>query len=127
MAMDASAEARLTERRQAVPNALRLAPWLALAVLFVTALAFRNWLAANTDVSWLLTVAERVLDGQQLYVDVIETNPPMAVLTYIPGVLIARVLGLPAEMVTDGLVFVAIFISLAIAATILKHSRALEG
>jgi hypothetical protein len=127
MAMDASAEPGLTERRQAIPAALRLAPWLALAALFVTALALRHWLAANTDVSWLLTVAERVLDGQRLYVDVIETNPPMAVLTYMPGVLVARMLELPAEMVTDGLVFVAIFISLAIASTILKHSRALEG
>ncbi len=127
MAMDASAEPGLTERRHAVPAALRFAPWLALAALFVTALALRHWLAANTDVSWLLTVAERVLDGQRLYVDVIETNPPMAVLTYIPGVLVARMLGLPAEMVTDALVFVAIFISLAIAANILKHSRALEG
>jgi hypothetical protein len=127
MAMDASAEPGSTERRHAVPAALRFAPWLALAALFVTALALRHWLAANTDVSWLLTVAERVLDGQRLYVDVIETNPPMAVLTYIPGVLVARMLGLPAEMATDALVFVAIFISLAIAANILKHSRALEG
>jgi hypothetical protein len=106
---------------------LRLAPWLALAALFVTALALRHLLAANTDVSWLLTVAERVLGGQRLYVDVIETNPPMAVLIYMPGVLIARVLGLPAEMVTDGLVFVAIFSSLAIAVGILKHARAPEG
>ena len=121
MAMDASAEPASTERRHAVPAALRFAPWLALAALFVTALALRHWLAANTDVSWLLTVADRVLDGQRLYVDVIETNPPMAVLTYIPGVLVARMLGLPAEMVTDALVFVAIFISLAIAANILKH------
>jgi hypothetical protein len=126
MAMDASAEPGLTERRQALPAALRFAPWLALAALFVTALALRHLLAANTDVSWLLTVAERVLDGQRLYVDVIETNPPMAVLTYIPGVLIARGLGLSAELVTDGLVFVAIFGSLAIAAGILKGSRALE-
>lgn len=37
---------------------------------------------ANTDVSWLLTVAERVLDGQRPYVEIIETNPPIAPLTY---------------------------------------------
>lgn len=127
MTMDAGAEPCLIERRRAVPAALRFAPWLALAALFVTALALRHWLAANTDVSWLLTVAERVLDGQRLYVDVIETNPPMAVLIYAPGVLIARGFGLSAEMVTDGLVFAAIFASLAIAAGILKHTRALQG
>jgi len=47
-------------------------------------------LPANADVSWLLTVAERVRDRQRLYVDVIETNLPMAVLIYIPGIAIAR-------------------------------------
>jgi hypothetical protein len=45
----------------------------------------------------LLTVAERVWDGQRLYVDVIETNPPMAVMVYIPGIAIARAVGLPVE------------------------------
>jgi hypothetical protein len=75
----------------------------------------------------LLTAAERVWDGQRLYVDVIETNPPMAVMVYIPGIAIARAVGLPVEMVIDGLVFVAIFASLAIAAAILKNSIVLRG
>jgi hypothetical protein len=102
-------------------------PWLAIFILFVAAVALRHFLAANTDVSWLLTAGERMLDGQRLYIDVIETNPPMAVLVYIPGIAIARALGLPAEVVTDGLVFAAIFVSLALAARILRHSSALEG
>jgi hypothetical protein len=122
----ADAEPCLTERRPAAREALRLAPWLALAVLFAVAVVLRHVLPANTDVSWLLTVAERVLDGQRLYVDVIETNPPMAVLTYIPGIAIARALGWPAEMVTDGLVFAAIFASLGMAAYILKNSMVLR-
>jgi len=82
----------------------------------------RHFLAANTDVSWLLTVGERVLDGRRLYIDVVETNPPMAVLVYIPGIAISRVLGLPAEIVTDSLMFAARFISLAIVARILRKS-----
>jgi hypothetical protein len=127
MAIDGDVEFGLIAPRQSAAVTLRLAPWLALAALFATALIMRHVLAANADVSWLLTVAERVLDGQRLYVDVIETNPPMAVLTYIPGVIIARALGLPAEMVTDSLVFVAIFASLAIAARILRNSPVLEG
>ena len=127
MAIDGDLELGLIARRQDAAATLRLAPWLALAALFAIALIMRHVLAANADVSWLLTVAERVLDGQRLYVDVIETNPPMAVLTYIPGVVIARALGLPAEMVTDGLVFVAIFASLAVATRILRNSPVLEG
>jgi hypothetical protein len=116
-----------TSGLSAVLGALQLAPWLVLAALFAVAVILRHLLAANTDVSWLLTVAERVMDGQRLYIDVIETNPPMAVLTYIPGIAIARALGWPAEMVTDGLVFVAIFASLGMVACILKNSTALRG
>ncbi len=128
MAVNVDAEPDLTAARfRAVRNAMRPAPWLALAALFVIAIMLRHVLAANTDVSWLLTVAERVLDGQRLYVDVIETNPPMAVLTYIPGIVIARALGWPAEIITDGLVFAAIFASLAIIARVLKNSVVLDG
>lgn len=118
MAVDVDAESCSSERLAVV--ARRLAPWLAIAVLFVVAVTLRHVLPANTDVSWLLTVAERVSDGQRLYLDVIETNPPMAVLIYTPAIAIARALGMPAELVTDGLVFVAIFASLGIAAWILK-------
>jgi hypothetical protein len=127
MAVNVDAKPDLTERHPAIFTGLGQTPWLVLAGLFVVALVLRHVLPANTDVSWLLTVAERVLDGQRLYLDVIETNPPMAVLTYIPGIAIGRALGLPAEMVTDGLVFVAIFASLAIVAYILKNSMVLQG
>jgi hypothetical protein len=101
-------------------------PWLGLAAILVGALALRHVLAANTDVSWLLTVAERVLDGQRLYVDVIEINPPMAVLAYIPGIVIARTFGLPAETVTDFLVVAAALASLAAAAGTLRKSALLN-
>jgi hypothetical protein len=104
-----------------------LLPWLSIIILFVAAIVLRHFLAANTDVSWLLTAGERVLDGQRLYIDVVETNPPMAVLAYIPGIAIARALGLPAEVVTDSLMFALIFISLAIVARILRKSSVLDG
>jgi hypothetical protein len=61
-------------------------PWLIIA-------------AANSDISWLLTAGERILDGQYLYVDVIETNPPVSVLVCIPGIVVARAPHLPVEMV----------------------------
>jgi hypothetical protein len=115
-------------QRQARPTAVpALLPWISIAILFVAAIILRHLLAANTDVSWLLTVGERVLDGQRLYVDVVETNPPMAVLVYMPGIVMARALGLPVEVVTDSLVFAAIAVSLAVAARVLKNSSVLEG
>ena len=127
MATNVGVEPCLTKRHPAASAAWRFAPWLALAAVIAAAAIMRHVLAANPDVSWLLTVAERILDGQRLYVDVIETNPPIAPLTYLPGIVIARELGLPAEIVTDGLVFVAAFASLAIVAGLLKNSPVLDG
>jgi hypothetical protein len=127
MAANVGVEPCLTERHPAASVTWRFAPWLALAALFAAALIMRHVLAANPDVSWLLTVAERIWDGQRLYVDVIETNPPIAPLTYLPGIVIARALDLPAEIVTDGLVFAAAFASLAIVARLLKDSPVLDG
>src|SRR3984893_3616175 len=102
-------------------------PWDSISGLFVAAVVLRHFLASNTDVSWLLTVGERLLEGQRLYVDVIETNPPMAVLVYIPGIVIARAFGLPVEAGTDGRVFASICASLAIVTRILKNSAVVEG
>src|SRR4029077_6001912 len=101
--------------------------WLAFISLFVVAVAMRHVVAANTDVSWLLIAGERWLDGQRLYSDIIETNPPMAVLVYIPGILVARALGVSTEVVVDGLLFAAIALSLGITARILRNSSALAA
>src|SRR5438105_10813977 len=76
-------------------------PWLLLAFVFVVAIMLRQVLPLNTDVSWLLTIGERVLDGQRLYVDIVEINPPMAVLAYLPGVALARALGMDPKYVID--------------------------
>jgi hypothetical protein len=47
----------------------------------------------NADDTWLLNAASRVLAGDTLYVDVVETNPPLIVwLNFLP-VLMARAMG----------------------------------
>jgi len=126
--MTVQAEAMMQAPQARAADGTRpLLGWLILALLFAAAILLRHVLAANTDVSWLLTAGERVLAGERLYVDVIETNPPMAVLVYLPGLLLARALGLPAEIVTDALVFAAILASLAMVTRILKNSAALDG
>src|SRR5437899_5557418 len=127
MTMNIEAGPRLRHRQGYPVGASALLLWLSIVSLLVAAIVLRHFLAANTDVSGLLTVGERVLDGRRLYVDVVETNPPMAVLVYIPGIAIARLLGLPAEVVTDSLMFAAIFVSLAIVARILGKSSVLNG
>jgi len=49
------------------------------------------------DVSWLITVSERILNGGRLYIDILEPNPPMAGYLYMPPVLLARALGMSPE------------------------------
>jgi hypothetical protein len=100
--------------------------WLPLLLIGITALVERHFVVANTDVSWLLTLAERVLDGQRPYVDFIELNPPASIYLYVPGVVFARALGLAPELVTDGLIFILIGASLWVAGRILARAGLFE-
>lgn len=120
---DASPDREPSDR---VWQPVRIFPWVALAALLMTAIMLRHVLAASTDVGWLLTVGERVLGGQRLYRDVIETNPPMAVFAYLPGIVIARALGLAAETVVDALVLGGVLVALAMSARILTRAAVLE-
>lgn len=84
------------------------ATWPALAAawlgVFALAIAGRHVLIANTDVSWLITVAEKTLDGARPYVDIVELNPPMSIYLYMPAVLAGRFFGLASETALDCLV-----------------------
>lgn len=79
-------------------RALVIWSWL---VALVLACAGRAVLPANNDVSWLVTVAEKVVDGARLYVDVFELNPPMSVWMYIPAVVAGRALQIAPERALD--------------------------
>jgi hypothetical protein len=67
----------------------------------------------NADVSWLITVCERVLGGDRLYVDLVETNPPASIWLYLPSVWAAGQLGLPAEAVVIGSAMLGAVLSIA--------------
>lgn len=55
-------------------------------------------LPVNVDVSWLLTVGDRVLNGERLYVDIAEANPPFSTWLYLPFLVMERLTGLAAEL-----------------------------
>ena len=80
-------------------------------------------MVTNTDVSWGLVMAEKLLDGQRLYLDIIEVNPPATPYLYVAPVLLARLVGLPAEFVVDTLVFLTAGLSLWLAGRILSKAR----
>ena len=70
-----------------------VAPILAIAILQQVVFG------AFGDISWLITVCEGWLDGRTPYVDMIDPNPPAAILVYMPPVALARLLHLRPEAV----------------------------
>src|SRR5688572_29051763 len=81
-----------TESAAASPReAISPATWTALAALLVAGAAgFVSIMLVpvNVDVSWLLVVCGRLLDGAQLNVDMIEVNPPFSIWLYMPYALL---------------------------------------
>src|SRR5207249_12220136 len=49
------------------------------AAAVITALVQSFLVPIDCDVSWLITVNEKMLAGQRLYVDIIEVNPPASI------------------------------------------------
>ena len=95
--------------------------WLPLIAIFAFGILLRNLVVANTDVSWLITLCEKVLAGERPYVDIIETNPPAAFLLYMLPVMLARALALRPEPVVDAFVFAGVAASLWLSAAILRR------
>lgn len=102
------------------PVSLRAGPVAALALIAALAIAQRHFVMANSDVSWLITVAEKWLDGARLYTDVFETNPPFAVWLHAPAVLFARHAGIRPETAFDGMVLALAAFSVGLAGALLR-------
>jgi hypothetical protein len=102
-----------------------LRTWLPFALIIAAAIAVRHFVGANTDVSWEITLSEKILDGQRLYIDLIELNPPASTFLYLPAVALARALGPAPEIVVDALVLTGALLSLVIAGDIVRCYRPL--
>ncbi|HXW19899.1 MAG TPA: hypothetical protein VEK35_05290 [Roseiarcus sp.] len=76
----------------------------------------------STDVSWMITLSEKMLGGAKPYVDFIEFNPPGSMYLYMPGVYLAKLTGLPPEFAVAVFGFVAIVGSMTICASILRSA-----
>ncbi len=97
--------------------------WLPLLAIFAFGVLLRHLVVANTDVSWLITLCEKMLAGERPYVDFVETNPPAAFLLYLLPVMLARVLALRPEPVVDAFIFAAAAVSLWLSAATLGRSQ----
>lgn len=118
------AQGRVAQGEAAILRGRSTLFWLmAGTTVCAVAIGLRWVLPFNVDVSWWLIVGERVLDGQRLYVDILETNPPMAGSVYFLGVALARLIGLRPEVVTIVLVFALIAASLVLTWRLLRGSQ----
>jgi hypothetical protein len=107
-----------------VPRTRALLRYWATAIALLIAIVVRaeSWL--NCDVSWLLTLGERVLAGARPYVDFTEPNPPASILIYLPAILIGRLFGFAPELVVTLLIFAGVFLCLWMCSRILSDSEA---
>jgi|GEM_PF-5531611 len=89
--------------------------------LFAFSAVHHNFTYLNPDNAWLLHVAQQVLAGKTLYVDIIETNPPLIIyINYIP-VWLSNITGL--FLPTAFNIFILLLNGLAFAYLISKHSK----
>lgn len=92
--------------------------WLSLVGLAVVVTITQVLQGLNADTSWLLTVADNWRGGGRAYVDILEGNPPAAILCLMPAQAIADLFGIRAETVLIALTslaaVVAIELSLAL-------------
>jgi hypothetical protein len=78
------------------------------------------------DVSWLLYMAGRILDGARPYVDVVEVNPPLIVWLNLPIAALGRMLGVPPELVYRLAVIGCAVLSLILYARALRRALGAE-
>ena len=120
----AAAPAAAPSASNARRTALAPVAWTLIAL--AAAVAAQARFGAIADVSWMITICEKWLDGAVPYVDFIETNPPAAILLYLPPVALARLLGAHPEFMVAAWGFAACAASLAAAATILERAGLAE-
>ena len=77
----------------------------------------------TTDVSWLITVGEKVLQGERLYVDILETNPPVPALLYVPAVVAGRLFDVSPELAVVIITYLFGLLTLALTGWILPPQR----
>ncbi|HXV00116.1 MAG TPA: hypothetical protein VG166_06440, partial [Caulobacteraceae bacterium] len=93
------------------------------ALLALTLILFGGFVQAllilNGDLAWLLTLDEKWLAGQRPYADLLEVNPPMSLLIYMPAVWISRIVNVQPQYIILAQVFALICASTYLTSKIL--------
>ncbi len=86
---------------------------------FVVSIALRG--VATADVTWLIMMCERIVNGERAYIDIFETTPPVPMLLYMPPVLAAKLTGVSSEMATFAFAYASTAVSLWLSGRILPE------
>ncbi len=112
-----------TERQSRIgfPHTVPLISTLVLlaVLVVVTFAAIRSPL--KDDIAWLLYVARRWMAGRELYIDVVEVNPPLIIWLSAVPLAIARWLDLGIQLVTMGMFIVMVIACAWWSATLLQR------
>lgn len=102
-------------------------PWfyavLALLCIYAAAVQWRSYIVM--DNGWLLVAAERWLRGERLYVDILESNPPLIIWLYALPVRVAQLCSWPVIPTFTLAILLAVMATLAL--TIASVKRALPA
>ena len=93
-----------------------------LTFLSMTALYFSNQLL-NHDVAWYLTATRRWLEGANLYVDIIEVNPPVIFYLMVPVILAADLLHISEKFAFVAFICLMTAVSLIWSAHLLRRQK----
>jgi hypothetical protein len=124
--MSAAPPAALPQARWRAPAGGLPAALTPMLVIGLAAILLQWRFGLLGDVSWLITVDEKWLDGATPYRDVIEINPPASLMLYWPAVALARVLGVAPEFIVAAFGFLSIAAGLGLAAAILARAGLLD-
>ncbi|WP_421915028.1 hypothetical protein [Mesorhizobium sp.] len=105
---------------------VRLVLFVCLATLAVAPFWQARW-GVIPDTSWIITVCERVLAGDRLYADLIETNPPFSVWLYLPAVYLAKQLGVAPEYIVHAYAYAVCLFGLGFAVFVARRARLQEN
>lgn len=106
------------------PSALSSPMFMVAALVAITvfSLVYQQRWGTIADTSWLITVCERMLAGERLYVDVFETNPPFSVWLYMPPVALAKTLGIAPEILVHGWTYLAVVTGLLFTGLVVRRA-----
>jgi hypothetical protein len=92
---------------------------ITILLIYATVVALQWYEPEVTDVSWLFVIGEKIFAGQHLYVDIMETNPPMSVLLYMPTLILSHLTHVSAELLQIFLTLLLVTLSVGWSSRIL--------